>query len=259
MQSFYSVIKNKEVIIAKDKKISTDYKSFKEIEKLDKEETFNDEFKTNEEEKKKEILKSYNVIGEGIIKAAQNTKEKIVEEALVKAKDIEREAYEKGYSLGLDNGHEDGYKEAYEEYIKKAKEDGEKIKEEANKVLFSANKTYENFLEEKKAEIIKLSLFMAEKIIKKELIKDDGINKIIEDVIEECKGSKSILIKCNPIHKEKISQEIDLWKNKYSIKDKIFALEDEDLEPGNAVIEKETGKSIVGIDIALEKLKEALK
>ncbi|MDZ5034412.1 flagellar biosynthesis/type III secretory pathway-like protein, partial [Clostridium perfringens] len=38
----------------------------------------------------------------------------------------------------------------------------------------------------------------------------------------------------------------------------IFILEDPLMESGNAVIEKNTGKAVIGLDIALEKLEEAL-
>ena len=44
----------------------------------------------------------------------------------------------------------------------------------------------------------------------------------------------------------------------YAIKGEIFILEDELMEPGNAIIDKGTGKAVIGIDVALEKLENAL-
>ena len=43
-----------------------------------------------------------------------------------------------------------------------------------------------------------------------------------------------------------------------SIKEKLFILPDDEIHPGNAIIEKNTGKIEVGIDIGLERIKQVL-
>ncbi|TQX73604.1 flagellar assembly protein FliH, partial [Clostridioides difficile] len=62
------------------------------------------------------------------IESAEIKKNEILEEAKINAQNIEKQAYEKGYSQGQKNGYEDGYKESYDEYTQKAKDEADFIK-----------------------------------------------------------------------------------------------------------------------------------
>ena len=86
----------------------------------------------------------------------------------------------------------------------------------------------------------------------------EGINPLIENVLEEAKGEKNIIIRCNNVHVKVIKEKISYYKQAYAIKGEIFILEDELMEPGNAIIDKGTGKALIGLDVALEKLENAL-
>ena len=54
-------------------------------------------------------------------------------------------------------------------------------------------------------------------------------------------------------------RSIENWKSKIAFQGDIFVIEDNFLEDGTAVIEKETGKSIVSISYGIEKIKELFK
>jgi flagellar assembly protein FliH len=248
MQSSFSVIKSNIVTSGNSKKINTDYEQKSLME----------EMLLNDPEEATRMVESYKNISENIIKNAQKQKDAMMESAYVQAQELEREAYEKGYRQGTENGYEDGYKEAYEKNIELARNEANSIISNANNILFSAKQEYEAYLEEKKEQIIRLSMEMAEKILKEKLGTEQGLDSIVEAVIAESKGTKTFVIKCNSIHIESVKAQLELWKSRFVIQGEIFVIEDSSLNPGNALVEKENGSVKVGIDISMEKLREAL-
>ena len=248
MQLSYNLIKNKSALKSSQKTIATNYISRIEAKDIEKEKL----------DVEQEIRKSYEVLGSNIIKKAKSEAEDIVMRARVISAEIEKKAYEEGYNQGKSNGFEDGYKEAL---VKVKSDTNEKVKvriDEAEEILKSANKEYLEYLNLKEEEIINLAFKIASIIAKKELQKDDGIIPLIEDILEESKAEENIIIRCNTKHLKAIEDKIEYYKKAYAIKGDIFILEDTLMELGNAIIEKNTGKAVVGLDVALEKLETAL-
>lgn len=252
MQLSYNLIKNKTERVAEEKEIKTNYISKFEKVEIENIEKFNDN----------DISKSYENIGINIIKKAKIEAENIVMDSRRISVEIEKEAYEKGYVQGKENGYEDGYKTGYTEALEKVERETEEAVKNyinnANEILSKANNDYKEYLKEKEKDIISLALEIAKIIASKEVKLSEGINSLIEDVLNESKGEENVIIRCNNIHIEAIKEKIDYYKKAYGIKGDIFILEDTLMEPGNAVVEKTTGKSVIGIDIAIEKLEEAL-
>lgn len=203
-------------------------------------------------------INNYEKIGRDIVEEAKRKRDEYIIEMTEKAKEIEKAAYEQGYSQGVINGKEDGKKEAYESCIPNAIRKAEELIKDAENILTKAQEDYEAYLEDKKDEILNLSIAIAEQIIKRELTDKSGLNSLIEDAIKVSKGSENIIIKCNSIHEEEIKKQSEVWKVINNIIGEIFIIKDDSMEPGNAVIEKSTGKIEVGIDIGLEKIKEAI-
>ena len=204
------------------------------------------------------IIQSYENIGAGIIKNAKKEAEGIVLKSLEEAAIAERLAYEEGYSKGTENGYEDGYKTSYEKALVDMED---KIKEEigkAERILSLADEDYKNYIDDKRSEILNLALEMAKIIAGKELQLSEGILHLIDPILEKSKGEENIVIKCNSIHCEAIRERLGYWQTAYAIKGEIFVLEDTLMEPGNVEVQKRTGKIIVGMDVALEKLEELI-
>ena len=250
MQSSYNLIKSTAATVGNNKTIQTKYNNVNikhEIEKGDPEHIEADS-----------IVKSYENIGSGIVKNAKKEAETIIIKSLEECAILERTAYDTGYSKGIENGYEDGYKKAYEKVLMdteaKVKEDIEKAKG----ILALAEDDYKNYMNEKRSEIIKLALEMAKVIASKELEVSEGVLHLIDPILETSKGEENIVIKCNSIHIESVRNKLVYWQNAYAIKGEIFLLEDTLMEPGNAEVKTRTGKTIVGMDISLQKLEEAI-
>ncbi|MBZ9690599.1 FliH/SctL family protein [Clostridium sp. M14] len=255
MQSSYSIIKKNCALDAEKKKISTEYVS-KKIELDENQEEVQEEVYSKEEVDA--LIAKYEEIGKRIIQDANNEKQGIILRGTMQAQNLEKEAYEKGYEEGLQNGYDDGYKKAYDENIDLAKAKSQEIIDKAEDVLRSANENYAKYLEDKKSDILKLSLEIAKNILRKELGHEDSMNLLVEEAIQLSKDEENLIIKCNFLHAEELKSQVNRWKISYSIKDEIFILNDDFIEPGNAIIEKPNGKVIVGFDIGMETIKKEI-
>lgn len=253
MQLSYNLIKEESALSSNKKKIQTNYVKKTQEEK---EEGFSRISIENE------IRKSYENIGENIIKGAKVEAEKIVMNSRRIAVDIEKEAYEKAYNQGQRNGYEDGYKEGYNKGLEQIKQDTEaEVKaaiDKSEEILKLSNAEYKRYIKEKEEEIIRLAFEMAKVIAEKELTEKAGVLPIIEKILVDAKGEENIIIRCNSEHVEAIEEKIPYYKKAYAIKGEIFILEDPLMNAGNAIIEKNTGKAVIGLDIGFERLEEAL-
>lgn len=264
MQSSYSLIKKGLAKEGDSIRISTEYK-FKHLE-VDKEdyETENlNEIVESEEVKvpevdPEEVLKRYEDIGQRIIQDAKREKQVITLKAQMDADVAEKKAYEKGYDQGIQNGYDDGYKKAYDETIEAAKAEAASIVETAELLLKSAHENYCEYLEDKKVEVVNLALLIAESIAQKALSDEDSMNSIVEEAFKISKGEDNVILKVNSIHVEELKSQIEKWKISYGIKNEIFILNDDTLEPGNAILEKPSGIVKVGVEIGMEQIRKAL-
>ncbi|MGN2369730.1 FliH/SctL family protein [Clostridium cagae] len=254
MQSSYSIIKKNCALDAEKKKISTEYISKNKEEDIEEnlEEEVQEEVYSKEEVDA--LIAKYEEIGKRIIQDANNEKQGIILRGTIQAQNLEKEAYEKG----LQNGYDDGYKKAYDENIDLAKAKSQEIIDKAEDVLRSANENYAKYLEDKKHDIVKLSLEIAKNILRRELSHEDSMNLLIEEAIQLSKDEENLIIKCNSLHAEELKSQVNRWKVSYSIKDEIFILNDDFIEPGNATIEKPNGKVIVGFDTGMEAIKKEI-
>lgn len=255
MQLSYNLIKGSDSLNVNKKEIEVNYKNIEINYKNKDEEIAIDEEKISIED---EIKKNYKSLGESIINRSRQKADEIIEAAKEKAIVIEKEAYEKGYNQGKDNGYEDGYNQGLNKAYEDCKVEIENNILKSQEILEKANNDYLNYLKEKEKDILKISIKLASIIAKTKLNQEEGLNPLIEEVLNESKSEENIIIKCNTKHVKAIEEKIEYYKKAYSIKGEIFVLEDLLMEEGNAVIEKNTGKTIVGIDIALKNIEKAL-
>ena len=266
MQSSYSLIKNRFAQAGEKKVITTEYVSKAQMAAMEEEKKkqLEEDLIREEEEAKtpkidpEELLKRYEEIGKRIIADAENEKKALLLRTQMEASTAERNAYEKGYEQGIKNGYDDGYKKAYDENIENAQKQAEDIVKKAENLLMSAQSDYADYLERKKKEIINLALNIAESITRKTLSCDDSMNSIIEEAFKISKGEESIILKANSVHVEELKKNCERWKLSYAIKNEIFVITDDFMEPGNVILEKPSGVVKVGIDIGIEQVKKAI-
>lgn len=206
-------------------------------------------------EKQIEILENQH---KQILAQAEFDKQKILDDAKKLSLDIEKSAYEEGYSQGLKNGHEDGYKEAYEKGLQDATNEMESKLKEATDIFISSKSFVENLAISNKDEIIKLSIVIAEKVLAKELKDENSLDAIFENALLELKDKKSLVIKVNPLHKYSIENKVSKLKDELSLTDDIHIIGLSSINEGDALIETEKGTLSIGISVVLENIKAEL-
>ncbi|ERI91248.1 hypothetical protein HMPREF1982_03207 [Clostridiales bacterium oral taxon 876 str. F0540] len=253
MQSSYNVIKNNTVKPTGLREIVTN---------IDIEKAVDPEIEKNT----KPYIENYENLAKNILENARRQSEQIKlkafdeirileQEALDKAEQLKKEAFEKGFT----EGQQEGFNKAYYETIDSAKQEAEYIISNAHEVLNNAKTEYENYLSEKTREIGELVLSISRNVIKREIEDKGMINEMILNALETSKNSKNFIIRCNSLHIDELKSQVDNWKEQLGFFGDIFILKDNSLEPGNAVIDKGNGRIVVGIDYALLRIKDILE
>ncbi|HBC95887.1 MAG TPA: flagellar assembly protein FliH [Clostridium sp.] len=196
-------------------------------------------------------------------KAAEDRK-KIILRANDEAEEIKKKAYDaaskKGYEEGRKKGRDAGFKSAYDEgyvkNVKKAEAEGEDIRNKASAVLKNAVDEKKRYLTEKEEEIKKFIVNAVESVLKDEVRNKDSLNKMVFDALSQVKNSKTFIIKSRGKYCGEFKKQVDMWKEQLPFRGDIFVISDESLKDGSVVIERDRGKIILSVDIAMKKLRE---
>ena len=255
MQSLFNlnVIKHNNVVPNGSKAIKTHY--FHIPRAMDNEVSVSNENQLElREEEVRKTLENYENLARTMLENARKQSEVIMSKAYEEAQKIEREAYARGYNCGK----EQGYQEAYEETIGQASQQAEMMLENSSRVLMNAKAEYENYITAKQKDIVDLSINIAETVLKKELVEKGRINEMVYEVLNDSRNAESYILKVNSVHYEELKSRVSNWKERLAIKGDIFVIADDFIEPGNAEIEKNSGKVVVGLNVGMECVREAL-
>jgi flagellar assembly protein FliH len=246
MQSSFKVIKDTKVVSQGSKKIITQYYPI--------------QVSGNKEDSMVEVSpkENHELVIKKMLEDAAKQSEAIVSEALGKAQIIQQNAYEEAYNAGYEQGQQNGYNDGYEAAIVKSKEESQRIIDGAENTLKSALKEYENYFEEKKSEIINLSINIARHILKREVSNVNGIDEMIVEALENSRNAESIIIRTNSLYTDNIKARLYDWKERFAIKADVFVVADEQIDRGCAIIEKNNGKIRIDIDETLESIKDSI-
>lgn len=240
MQSSFKVIKNSRVVEQGNREIKTQQR-----------EVTYGEIMSEEHGTQRDNMESYENVVENILQNARAESEKIISKAFVDAADAKIQ----GFNEGKMEGYENGYNQA----MVKAMADAEIVKAMADSILTAAKGEYNQYLIDKQQNIKDLIVSIAENILKREVVEKDALNEMIFNTLKAERNIKSYIIKSNSAHFATIEEQIEDWKRKLAFQGDIFVIEDNFLDDGTAVIEKDTGKSIVSIAYGIERIIEAFQ
>lgn len=117
------------------------------------------------------------------------------------------------------------------------------------------DKECKGYIDNKKEDIIKLIINITEEILQREVKNEDSISQMVFNAIEKEKNAKRYVIRCNSLYRNNIQEQIVLWKEQMATNADIFVINDDSVQLGNAIVEKDNGKITVGIDAGIEKLR----
>lgn len=236
------------------------YESKKQLEKVEK-----NHINTNTS--KEELYEIYNQ-RETIIKDATNEALRIINTAKRNAQfeiaDIKKRGYEEGYNAGFEIGKNKGYDEGYEIGLDNIKVELYKINEnklnEINCMLEEIEKQKQSVISKYESEISKLSLSIAEKILRQKIeLKDNAVSRIIESVIKDYKNVEWVKIYISD-KDDIIAIEADksLINELQKISNDVKIEVKKDLDEGSCIIETPAGIVDASVDTQLNNLKEIL-
>ena len=212
-----------------------------------------------EENKDNSIINSYSKIVKSMIEDAQRKREEILSKAYEEAGKIEEEAYKKANEKGYKEGYKKGYEEGYAKNIEKARVEGEEIISKADSILKASVEEKNRYLKEKEEEIKRFIVDSIESILRQEIKDEDSLNTMVFNELSQVRNIETFIIKSRKKYCDQFKNQVDIWRERLPFKGDIFIIPDETLEEGTVVIEKNNGKSIFSVDIALEKIKEIFK
>ncbi|MCI1943673.1 FliH/SctL family protein [Clostridium luticellarii] len=209
-------------------------------------------------------VNDYDNLIKTMMKGAAVDREKILSDAKIQAREIKEKAYaaasKKGYEDGEKKGHDEGFKNAYDEgYVKnieKAQAEGKAIRDRADAVLRAAVEEKNRYLMEKEAEIKKFMINTVETILKREIKDKDSLNNMVFDALSQAKDSRTFIVKSREKYCSEFREQIGRWKEQLPFKGDIFVIPDESIEEGSVIIERDSGKVVLSVDIAMKKLKD---
>lgn len=253
MQLLSSIIKNTSVKPESKKTIVTDF-SLLPNEIVETSEEAAAVETVSEEEKIKRNIEGYETLAKTIVENARRQSEGILSKAYEEAQAMEQQAFAQGYEIGK----EQGYKDAYEETFNKGTKEANRLIQNANNILQNAKLEYEKYLADKQEELLQLAVNMAEAVLRKKLTSTEGLSEMLFEVLSNSRNSETYIIRVASKHVVELKDRVAGWKERLGLKGEVFILADGDIEPGNAVIEKSSGKVVIGIDIGMESIRQAL-
>ncbi len=180
--------------------------------------------------------------------SAKKESENILEAATIKAEQIEKAAYKKGFEEGKRKGVEDGKKVV------------EPLIETVKKELLEINKVKEEFYKTIESEMLELVIAVSKKVIHKEVATDrDTVLNTIKATVNSIIGKEEIKIKLNP-------EDLKLAKDiKVDISNLIEGVKnitidgDISVGRGGCIVETNYGSVDARIEQQMEAIEHALK
>lgn len=184
-------------------------------------------------------------------KMLQDIKEAIhkEKEEWLETKEQEREQVKKvGFKVGYDEGQES----ATEQYTN--------LLAEANEIVQTAKKDYEQTIEKHEKAIVHLAVTVAKKIISEEIRDNqDHFTAIVRKAIDDLKDKSNISIYLHPYDYQFVIRQKEELEQMVEDGETISVYVDQHLNEGDCVIKHPFGQIDVGIDLQLQQIKSALE
>lgn len=248
MKSLYNkVFKNNQITYGRPYQIKIP-ESMQEYLQTENEPEVTDEENFVESTDPEVILENTKRKCELLIKEAQHEADKLLEDSRAKAqeqaKEIEEEAWQKGYAEGMEA----------------AAEQNRSLLEEAERIRSNAAEDYERQMNSMEADMVSLVLDVARKAVAGELATNKNvIIQLIRDAIPNCSNKNEAVVKVSTEDGDYLEDNIDELYSELEGVDSLEIKKDSALKPGDCIIETSLGSVDAGAETRLEKIEEAFK
>lgn len=221
-----------------------DINKYEDLEKIKSEA---DAILLETEQMVKELLETARHEAEKIIINANEKSDNIIIEGKTRLKQIEEEAFQKGWQQGLAEGGEE------------ARENHAGLLDEAREKLADAVKEREKIILRAEDEIAQLAVAVARKIIFREMLADPSIvGDIVQEAIRKVTDREEITVRVHPADLDFVlGRQDDYTRNIKGIR-KLKILADNTMSPGGCVIETPNGTVDARIESQLSEIEQSL-
>jgi flagellar assembly protein FliH len=188
---------------------------------------------------------------QNIINKAQEEAARIIEDATIKAQELFNQTHEEGLKSGYNAGFETGKLQIQTDFIHQIKG-----LETITKSSFAVKKEIITSAEQ---ELIKLSITIAEKLVKQKLeIQPDIILNIVKAAINELKDKEEIKIIVNPCVTSCLYEFSDLLKQEIQGLERIKIIEDKTIPLEGVIVESLESRIDARLDSQINEISKRL-
>lgn len=163
---------------------------------------------------------------------AQREAQRLVNEAEQKATAVLEAAREEGYAAGL---------------------------AQWNEILVQARRTYEEAINQREPELVRLAVRVAEKLIGEELrLTPDTIVKIVKEALKSARLERTVVVEVHPDHEPLIRGRIEALRSSQDGLQEIRIAPNPAIPPGGCVVQTEIGIIDAKLETQLKCLEQAL-
>lgn len=192
-----------------------------------------------------------------VLKIEEDIQSRLIEvqEDIEKQKEIfheECESYrEETYHTAYDAGYQKGLIEGQASFHDKL--------EEAKEIITLSHKDYIKNIEDSEETILKLSIQIANQVLRKQLLENEGIyTEYIKSAIRHVKEMKGIRIRISPDNYQKIYKYRDEFSQLLTVDEQVYIIPDEELASFDYLIDSDSGRMDASLDTQIQELQTKL-
>ncbi len=221
-----------------------------------------DSQRQSESDESRQLLRQAQQEAESVIRQAEQQAAQIIAESEAEAEQKVQQQTEAGYEEGYQQGRQEGYQTGYSEGLAQAQEEvanawKDKLQQFAE-VVTQAAAARDSALELGGEDVLKLSLAVAEKIIRSRIAHDPMVTvNVAEAALRRVNGSSRVKVRVHP------SLLLVMEEHKAQLMavkgiDEIEFVEDAQVEPGGCLIETDFGRVDGRLSSRLEEIAQAI-
>lgn len=189
----------------------------------------------------------------------KNEKSRMLADAITEIKS-EKEKWSNEQIQLTEQAREEGFQAGFAEGETKSVKQYSELLTKANEIIHAATHDYHKTLEESDEVIIKIAIYVAEKIIKSQIANDAKLFKnVIEAAINEIKDQSIVSIYLHPNNYEYMLEQKNELKNSLVGDAKIEIYADYKMNEHDCLIKHPFGQIDASIDTQLEQIRSALE
>lgn len=195
------------------------------------------------------------------INQVKESTQKMNEESAQILRESQEDGYSKGFAKGREEGTKVGYKEGYEDGFSKAQDENQEVLNELSEMIKTVETVKADIIKKYEEDIKKLSLEIAEKVIKREIsIDEKAMQSIIINTMDSFRNEEWIRIIVSKNTKSVLMDaDKSIIKALQDVSNNIKIEASPEMKDGDCTIDMPDRMIDAGVDTQLKNIKQQLQ